>query len=106
MSKVINSNEFQENVLNSGEPVLVDFFAQWCGPCKMVAPVLEELSIEMEGKTKVFKVDIDTSSDLSQKYGVMAVPTLMIFKNGEAVDKMVGFQPKEVLKSKLDQYSR
>lgn len=106
MSRVINSNEFQENVLKGNEAVLVDFFAEWCGPCKMVAPVLEELSNEMKGKAKIFKVDIDKSGDLAQKYGVMAVPTLIIFKDGKAVDKIVGFQPKGALKAKLEQHTR
>ena len=106
MAKVINSNEFQKDVLNGNGTVLVDFFAEWCGPCKMIAPALEELSSEMEGKAKIFKVDVDKSGDLAQKYGVMGVPTLMIFKNGEAVDKMVGFQPKQHLKSKLEQYTK
>ena len=105
MAKVINSNEFQSDVLNGSGTVLVDFFAEWCGPCKMIAPALEELSSEMEGKAKIYKVDVDRSGDLAQKYGVMGVPTLMIFKDGVAVDKMVGFQPKQQLKAKLEQYS-
>ncbi|MBV7275897.1 thioredoxin [Clostridium thailandense] len=106
MSKVINSNEFKENVLNDNGAVLVDFFAEWCGPCKMVAPVLEELGSEMNGKAKIFKVDIDKSRDLALKYEVMAVPTLVIFKDGKPVDKIVGFQPKEALKAKLEQHTR
>ena len=105
MTRVISSNEFQENVLNGNEVVLVDFFAEWCGPCKMIAPTIEEISNEMKGKAKVFKVDIDKSGDLAEKYEIMGVPTLIIFKNGRAVDKIVGFQPKEILKAKLEQYS-
>ncbi|MFT8316199.1 MAG: thioredoxin [Clostridium sp.] len=106
MAKVINSREFKDEVLNSNnDVVLVDFFAEWCGPCKMLAPVVEELSIEMAGKAKVFKVDVDKIGDIAQKYGIMGVPTVMIFKNGTDVDKIVGFQPKEVLKSKVEQYS-
>lgn len=104
MAKVINSSEFEGNVLNSSEPVLVDFFATWCGPCKMVAPVIDELSEEFKGKVKMFKVDIDRSAELAQKYGIQGVPTLMIFKDGKTVDKIVGFQPKEILKSKLQKY--
>ena len=103
MAKVINSNEFNSEVLNSNEVVLVDFSAEWCGPCKMLAPTIDELSTEMEGKAKVFKVDVDQSRDVAQKYNIMSVPTVMIFKNGEVVDKSVGFQPKEVLKGKLEQ---
>ena len=106
MARELNSNEFQNEVLNSNEAVLVDFSATWCGPCKMLAPVVEELSTEMEGKAKVFKVDVDKSGDIAQKYNIMGVPTVVIFKNGTAVDKMVGFQPKEVLKAKLEQYSK
>ena len=106
MAKVINSNEFNSEVLNSSEVVLVDFSAEWCGPCKMLAPIIDELSKEMEGKSKVFKIDVDKSGDIAQKYNVMNVPTVMIFKNGEVVEKVVGFQPKEVLKSKLEQHSK
>ncbi|NMM65755.1 thioredoxin [Clostridium sp. P21] len=105
MAKIINSNEFQNNVLNSDGAILVDFFAEWCGPCKMVAPVLEELSTEMEGKARIFKVDVDKSGDLAERYGISGVPTLIIFKYGKEVDKIVGFQPKETLKAKLQQYS-
>lgn len=104
MARVLDSNEFQNEVLNSNEVVLVDFSAEWCGPCKMLAPVVEELGNEMQGKAKVFKIDVDKSGDIAVKYGIMGVPTVMIFKNGTAVDKMVGFQPKGVLKSKLDQH--
>ncbi|WP_010233449.1 thioredoxin [Clostridium arbusti] len=105
MAKVINSREFKDEVLNSNDVVLIDFFAEWCGPCKMLTPIVEELSKEMAGKAKVFKVDVDKSGNIAQKYGIMGVPTVIIFKNGTAVDKMVGFQPKEVLKSKLEQHS-
>lgn len=106
MAKVINSNEFNSEVLKSNEVVLVDFSAVWCGPCKMLSPVIDELSVEMEGKAKVFKIDVDQSGDIAQKYGIMNVPTVIIFKNGEIVDKVVGFNPKEVLKTKLEQHSK
>lgn len=106
MAKVINSNEFNNEVLESNEVVLVDFSAVWCGPCKMLAPVIDELSVEMEGKAKVFKIDVDQSGDIAQKYGIMNVPTVIIFKNGEIVDKVVGFNPKEVLKTKIEQHSK
>ncbi|MGE5627394.1 MAG: thioredoxin [Solirubrobacterales bacterium] len=102
MAKVISSNEFNSEVLNSKDVVMVDFFATWCGPCKMLAPVLEELSNEMSGKAKVYKLDVDQSRDIAEKYEIRGVPTVMIFKNGEAVDTMVGFQPKEMLKNKLE----
>ena len=106
MARELNSNEFQNEVLSSKDTVMVDFSATWCGPCKMLAPVVEELSTEMEGKAKVFKVDVDKSGDIAQKYDIMGVPTVIIFKNGVAVDKIVGFQPKNVLKSKLEQHTR
>jgi len=104
MAKVINRNEFEKDVLNGDGTVLVDFYAEWCGPCKMIAPVLEELDNEIKGKAKIFKVDVDKSGDLAQKFEVMGVPTLMIFNDGKAVEKMVGFQPKQELKSKLEKY--
>lgn len=104
MARELNSNEFADEVLNSNYTVLVDFSAVWCGPCKMLAPIVEELSTDMEGKAKVFKVDVDKSGDIAQRYNIMGVPTVMIFKKGEAVEKMVGFQPKEVIVSKLNQY--
>lgn len=93
---------FQEEVLNSPTPVLVDFFATWCGPCKMLAPVVEELSNEYAGKVKVGKLDVDDNPVVAQTYGVQSIPTILFFKNGQLVDKMVGFQNKEVLEEKLD----
>ena len=104
MSKEINSKEFQSEVLDSSDLVLVDFSAVWCGPCKMLAPIVEELSKDMEGRAKVFKVDVDKSGDIAQRYNITGVPTVMIFKNGKEMDKMVGFQPKIALKNKLDKY--
>jgi len=104
MAKVVNSSEFKSEVINSNDVVLVDFFAEWCGPCKMIAPALEELSREFEGKAKVFKVDVDKSGDIAGEFQVMAVPTLVIFKNGKVAETMVGFQPKNVLKNKLEKF--
>lgn len=104
MAKIINGNEFKNEVLNGSETVLVDFFATWCGPCKMLGPVVEELSTEMAGKAKVYKVDVDKSPDIAGKYKITGVPTVMIFKNGAAVETLVGFQPKAVLKGKLEKY--
>ncbi|WP_062104473.1 thioredoxin [Bacillus niameyensis] len=77
--------------------VLVDFWATWCGPCKMIAPVLEELDSDLNGKAKIVKLDVDENPDTAAKYGVMSIPTLILFKDGEQVDKTVGFQPKESL---------
>ena len=99
MAKIINSNEFN-NTVESGV-VVVDFFATWCGPCKMLAPVFEELSEELTVVNFV-KVDIDQSMDLAQKFRIVSVPTMKIFKNGEEVDTLMGFMPKDVLKSKVE----
>lgn len=106
MARELSSNEFQNEVLNSKDTVLVDFSATWCGPCKMLAPIVDELGTEMQGKVKVFKLDVDKSGDIAMKYQVMAVPTVIIFKNGEVAEKMVGFQPKNILKDKLEYFSR
>lgn len=102
MLRVVNNNEFQTEVINSNGVVLVDFFATWCGPCKMVAPVLEALSSEMEGKVTILKVDIDQSMELAQQYKIMSVPTMMVFKDGKPVETIMGFQPKESIKAKLE----
>lgn len=104
MAKIINSQEFKNEVLNGTDTVLVDFFATWCGPCKMLGPVVEELGTELAGKAKVYKVDVDKSPDIARKYKITGVPTVMIFKNGAAVETLVGFQPKAVLKGKLEKY--
>lgn len=97
MSQIVSSSEFESVVLNASEPVLVDFFATWCGPCKMLAPVLDEVAEVAGERAKVVKVDIDTSPDLAQRYGVMSVPTLIVFKGGEAVSQVVGVQPKQTI---------
>ena len=99
MAKISNSQEF-DNTIESGV-VVVDFFATWCGPCKMLSPVIDELSGELENVNFV-KVDIDQSMDLAQKFKIVSVPTLKVFKNGEEVDTLMGFMPKEVLKSKVE----
>lgn len=94
MSRVVSSSEFQSQVLDAKTPVLVDFFATWCGPCKRVAPVVDEIATEMAGKVDVVKLDIDQSPEIAQRYGVMSVPTFILFENGEPKEKMLGAQPK------------
>lgn len=98
----IKSNQFQTEVLESNVPVLVDFSATWCGPCQQMGPLLNQLSAEMEGKAKIFKVDIDESMELAQKYQVMSVPNMILFKDGKPVDAVVGLTPPAVLKQKLE----
>jgi thioredoxin 1 len=92
---------FEEKVVNSDTPVLVDFWATWCGPCKMIAPVLDELAQEMEGKLLIGKLDVDENQSTAMAFGVMSIPTLMLFKNGEPVATMVGFQQKQQLVNKI-----
>jgi thioredoxin 1 len=94
---------FAEEVLNSETPVLVDFWADWCGPCKMVAPVVEELASDYDGKLKVTKVDVDSSPLTAGTYGIRSIPTLLIFKDGKPVNQVVGAVPKQVLQEKIDQ---
>lgn len=103
MAKIVNSNEFKEAIKEEGV-VVVDFFANWCGPCKMLAPIFEELSNEMEGKTQFIKIDVDQSVDIAREYGVKSIPTMAIIKNGQPVETMVGFLPKDVIKSNIENY--
>lgn len=104
MTKVIDSLNFNKEVLEFKGVSLVDFYADWCMPCKMIAPLIDELESEMVNKAKVFKLNIDKSSDIAGSLGVMSIPTLIIFKDGKAVEKIVGAQPKHLIRSKLDQY--
>lgn len=93
----ITTENFEKEVLNSEVPVLVDFFATWCGPCKMMSPIVEELAKEMKGKAKVYKVDTDEEQNLAIKYGIMSIPTFIVFRNGKPVGKAVGMRDKEEL---------
>ncbi|KQS87734.1 MULTISPECIES: thioredoxin [unclassified Rhizobium] len=93
----VDTSNFQDEVLNASEPVIVDFWAEWCGPCKMIAPSLEEISNEMAGKVKVAKVNIDENPEIAAQYGVRSIPTLAMFKAGEVADIKVGAAPKTAL---------
>jgi thioredoxin 1 len=98
----LTQENFQSQVLQSGTPVLVDFWAEWCGPCKMIGPVLDELATEYEGKVKIGKVNIDEHQGLAAEYGVRAIPTLLVIKNGQVAEQMVGAKSKRDLKASLD----
>ena len=102
MALEITDANFEELVLKSDKPVLVDFWAEWCGPCRMVGPVVEELSKDYEGKAVVGKVNVDSNSGISAKYGIRNIPTILFFKNGEVVEKHVGVAAKNVLADKLN----
>jgi thioredoxin 1 len=103
MSKTIKiTDENFNEVLGTDKPVLVDFWAEWCGPCKMIGPVVEELAGDYEGKAIIGKVDVDSNPEVSAKFGIRSIPTLLLFKNGEVVDKQVGAVGKNVLAQKLD----
>lgn len=99
--KHISDTSFEADVLKSDKPVLVDFWAEWCGPCKMIGPFVEEIAKEYEGKAVVGKVDVDSNPKTSMDYGIRNIPTLLIFKNGQIVDKIVGAVPKSMLADKL-----
>lgn len=103
MSEVkLTGNNFQTEVLESDVPVLVDFWATWCGPCKMIAPVVEEISIAYKDKLKVGKVNVDDENELAREYRIMSIPTLLLFKNGKVADMVVGFRSKAELEEWID----
>ena len=97
----LDEASFQNEVIESAEPVLVDFTAVWCQPCKMLDPVVEELASDWEDSVKVFKLDVDEHPDVAMNYQIMGVPTLMLFKNGEAVERVTGYQPKDRIEKKF-----
>lgn len=103
MEYTFTKDNFEEEVLNSKVPVLVDMFATWCGPCKMMGPIVADLATEYEGTAKIGKLDIDQDAELAAKYGVMSVPTFLIFHNGEVVQKIIGGTAKETLAEAIEQ---
>jgi thioredoxin 1 len=100
----IDQQSFKNEVLESDLPVLVDFWAPWCGPCRMVAPVMEELATELAGKVKVVKIDVDENAALAGEYKVMSIPTILLMKKGQIVQQMQGFSPKATILSKLQEH--
>ena len=101
--KIVQSNEF-EDVIKGEKPTIVDFFATWCGPCKMLSPILEKVEEDSEGKFNVVKVDIDESLDLARKYGIMSVPTMMVFKEAQEQEKMIGLRQKSQIEEAVKKY--
>ncbi len=103
MAKAIEITDANfEEIIKSNQPILVDFWAEWCGPCKMIGPVVEELAGDYEGKAVIGKVDVDSNPGVAQAFGIRSIPTLLFFKDGQIVDKQVGAVPKSVLSQKLD----
>ena len=102
MAVTITDANFDELVKNSDKPVLVDFWAEWCGPCKMIGPLVEELASEYEGRAVIGKVNVDENPNISMEFGIRSIPTLLVFKGGAIVDRHVGTAPKDVLAKKLD----
>ncbi len=102
--KALTAKDFEQEVLLSEDPVLIDFFATWCGPCRALAPTVDEIAEERAGKLRVLKCDIDQQPDLANRFGIMSVPTLVLIKEGRTVETMVGAQPKARLLAAIDQY--
>jgi thioredoxin len=104
MINEIKDINFAETIKNSSEPVVVDFWASWCGPCKMLAPVIDEIAGELGDKAKFFKLNVDENPVVSTQYKIASIPTVMILKNGEVVDTLVGFRPKDAIKSTIEKH--
>jgi thioredoxin 1 len=102
MALELTDSNFEEKVVNSGKVALVDFWAEWCGPCRMIGPTVEELSREYDGKAVIGKLNVDNNQAVAAQFGIRSIPTILFFKNGQLVDKQVGVAPKQVLQQKLD----
>ena len=102
--KEVSDNEFQTNVLSSDKPVLVDFWAAWCGPCRMIAPSVEAVAEQFEGKASVFKMDVDNNMDTPSRYGIKGIPTLILFKNGAEQERIVGAVSREAIARLIEKY--
>jgi len=100
----VTDQSFQTEVLDASLPVLVDFWAEWCGPCRAVGPIVEELAREYDGKLKVVKVDVDESQDVSARYRILSIPTLMVFKGGQEVERVIGAVPKQMLLARVQKH--
>ena len=98
----VTEKSFETEVVQSGVPVLVDFWAEWCGPCRMIAPIVEEFARDYEGKLKVAKVDVDENQGLAMRFSIMSIPTLGVFKGGKLIERIIGYMPKAELKRRLD----
>jgi len=104
MSLLLDAKDFEAEVLKADQPVLVDFYAEWCGPCRMLGPIIEELAKDYEGKVKIFKLNVDNAQELAAQYGVSSIPTVIFFKNGEKVDQFLGALPKEKIEEYIQKY--
>ena len=100
--RILSEANWQQEVLESSEPVLVDFWAEWCGPCHRIAPIVEQIADEFAGRLKVGKLNVDENPELAQRYGIMSIPSLLLFRNGEVVEFMVGVQPKSTLVRRIE----
>ncbi|HRZ41016.1 MAG TPA: thioredoxin [Candidatus Omnitrophota bacterium] len=100
----LKSSDFDSQVVHSAVPVLVDFYAEWCGPCKMLSPIVDQIADELQGKAKIVKIDVDQAQELAAKFNIMSIPNLLIFKDGAVVEQLVGVMPKDQLLEKINAY--